>query len=72
MRRVSIPVNTSPGTAREPVFNILPPPLYVMADKPQRVEFSTHSERVSIEGTCETVQDLRDTLREMLALLEDM
>lgn len=74
MERLSfpVPVNTTFGTAKEAGFRILPPPLYIMGDKPPRIEFALHSDRVTIEGTCETRQDLRDALREMLALLENM
>lgn len=54
------------------VGDYVPPPYYgsVSAGKLLRASFSYQNDRVSLEGTCETKQDLRDALRELLAVLE--
>ena len=54
------------------VANYVPSPYFgsILVNKPPRASFSCQNNRVYLEGTCETKQDLRDVLRELLAALE--
>lgn len=67
---MQIETQTQPGR-RETVANFVPPPYYAVTGAiPRRIEFSCSNDRVEITGTCETEQDLRDMLRELLTALE--
>ncbi len=61
-------------TRGAPVANFVPPLYYTVKEVPPderlRMEFGVHFDRVEFSGTCETKQDLRDALRELLAELE--
>jgi len=65
-------IKTTWGTARDTGLNpILRGDTLIRTTKRPRAEFSYTNDRVSIEGACATVQDLRDALRELLRMLED-
>lgn len=67
---MQIKTQSQPGR-RETTANFVPPPYYAVTGAiPRRIEFSCSNDRVEITGTCESKQDLRDTLRELLAALE--
>jgi hypothetical protein len=47
----------------------LPPPVVIYGRRNRRMEFSAGTDHADLAGTCETKQDLRDLLRQLLAEL---
>ena len=62
-------IETTRGT---PVLNFSPSPFYGSKEVATKLRyaFSFRSEHVEIEGECDTKQDLRNMLREILIELE--